>query len=129
MADDVALRSRRSRLHRRGDHTLCKPERCEALGGRGAALTELKAVPKADKDLVETYRARLAEAGKLDTPQGVHVMTLAKAFAAGGFTASAMAALSKELRQAFTDVLKDSPKASDGMDELAARRARKAAGA
>jgi hypothetical protein len=32
MADSDALRARRRRLHAKGDHTLCRPDRCPALG-------------------------------------------------------------------------------------------------
>jgi hypothetical protein len=40
VADSDAIRAKRSRLHRQGDHSRCSPERCAALGGR-----RLSAVP------------------------------------------------------------------------------------
>lgn len=39
MADSTAVRARRSRLHRRGDHSLCRPQRCSS------AEAELKGSP------------------------------------------------------------------------------------
>jgi hypothetical protein len=33
MADSNALRTRRARRHKAGDHSLCLPERCPAVGG------------------------------------------------------------------------------------------------
>jgi hypothetical protein len=34
MADSQATRQRRHRLHAAGDHSLCRPSRCEAARGR-----------------------------------------------------------------------------------------------
>jgi hypothetical protein len=42
VADGDALRSRRYRLHRDGDHSLCKPERC-ARAGKVAAPVDASA--------------------------------------------------------------------------------------
>lgn len=41
MADSSTLRAQRSRLHRRGDHSLCRPERCPAA----RATAEVAAAP------------------------------------------------------------------------------------
>ncbi len=38
MADSGALRARRSRLHAKGDHSLCDPQRCNDVTGAPGAL-------------------------------------------------------------------------------------------
>lgn len=124
MADSKSLRSRRSYRHKRGDHSLCRPDRC----GEAARVAVIK-MPESDASesagLVETYRARLVEADRLDTPEGQHVMQLATTLATPGHTAAGLAALSKELRAALAEALKDAPRAADRLDELAERRRRK----
>lgn len=85
--------------------------------------------PHAPGGLVESYRARLEAAECLNTPEGAHALHLAELLAAGSHTASGAAALSKELRAAMTEALKDAPVTADRLDELEARRKAKAAGA
>lgn len=79
--------------------------------------------------LTEAYQRQLADADRLDTPEGAHVMFLADLFAAGGHTAAGAASLSKELRAAMELALRGAPRQADFLDELDARRRRKATGA
>ncbi|MFI9817585.1 hypothetical protein [Saccharothrix variisporea] len=79
--------------------------------------------------LVATYRERLEVAGRLDSPEGAHVLLLASLLTGGAHTASGAAALSRELRAAMEVALEGAPREPDKLDELAARRAAKAAGA
>jgi len=68
----------------------------------------------------------LVDADRLETPEGAQVMLLAGLLAAGGHTASGVAALSRELRAALEEALRGAPKVADRLDEIAQRRARKA---
>lgn len=79
--------------------------------------------------LVESYRAVLEAAGRLDTPQGAHVAHLAQLFATGPHTAAGAASLSRELRAALDSALAGVPPTADALDELAARRQTKMSGA
>lgn len=83
----------------------------------------------AETGLVTAYGRQLAAADRLETPEGAHVMHLARLFAAGNHTASGAASLSRELRAALAEALKGAPAAADKLDELAARRQAKAEGA
>ena len=79
--------------------------------------------------LVAAYRDQLDERGVLDTPEGAQVLHLATLLQAGPHTASGAAALSRELRAAAEAALRHAAPAADRFDEIAARRAAKAAGA
>lgn len=79
--------------------------------------------------LVETYRRQLEAAERLETPEGAHVLLLAELLAGDGHTAAGAASLSRELRAAMEEAMKGAPPLADRLDELAARRAQKAAGA
>lgn len=79
--------------------------------------------------LVASYRQRLEEAERLNTPEGEHVLLLARLLAGSGLTASGAATLSRELRAAMEEALKHAPRAADKLDELQERRRMKAAGA
>lgn len=82
-----------------------------------------------EPDLVGSYRRRLEVAERLGTPEGEHVLLLARLLATSEHTAAGAASLSRELRAAMEDALKDAPREADKLDELAARRAAKVAGA
>mgnify|MGYP001309527631 CR=1 FL=1 len=91
----------------------------EALpGGRAASMTD-------------AYREKLAAVGRLETPEGAHVMHLVRLMESGveGMTASGAASLSRELRAAMAEAMKDAGSATDSLDELAKRRQAKAGGA
>lgn len=49
MADSDALRARRARLHRKGDHTLCVPGRCRELAPPTPATAAVSAVEPAER--------------------------------------------------------------------------------
>lgn len=92
------------------------------------AADEPSAAPVAG--LVAQYERQLAEVGRLDTPEGAHVLLLAGLLAHGeGMTAAGAASLSKELRAAMAEAVKDAAVQGDLLDELAERRAQKASGA
>lgn len=85
--------------------------------------------PPEELPLVEATRRELEAAGRLDTALGQAAMRLAGRMHSEFDTGSALAALSKELRAVMAETLKDATPHSDSLDELAARRAKKAAGA
>lgn len=97
MADPVALRVRRSRLHKAGDHSLCK--RCAVVRGEGAPLAPVRGLPPARLDAAAELRAlaaRLAAAHERDP---------------------ANALLARELRATLLAIPEERP-AGNVMDEL-----------
>jgi len=125
MADDQALRQRRSRMHRQGDHSLCLAKRCPTVALRQAPVTVLPPTELPESDLVRVYRRELEEHGRLDTADGEHVMKLVRRMDQDEYTASALAALSRELRAAMEQALRGAAGASSALDELRARRAKR----
>jgi hypothetical protein len=88
------------------------------------------APPETAKDsLVDAVKADLKAAGRLDSALGRQALRLAERMGSTFDTGSAIAALSRELRAVMAEALQNGAKAADGLDELAARRAQKAAGA
>jgi hypothetical protein len=85
--------------------------------------------PDPAPSLVGAYRKVLADADRLDSPEGASVLHLAALFENGQHTASGAAALSRELRAALDVAMAGAPKQPDELDELAARRDRKVSGA
>ena len=82
--------------------------------------------PDGESPLVKEHRDRLLQAGRLDTPEGAHVMFLAEQMAGGG-PLSGVALLSKELAARMAEALRGTAAvASDSVDDLARRRADKA---
>lgn len=79
--------------------------------------------------LVAMYRKQLETAERVESPEGALVMHLANLFANGQHTAAGAATLSRELRAAMEMALRGAPKSADALDELTARRRRKASGA
>lgn len=106
---------------------ICRPPR-NRPNPRMVAITP-DVPPDDTPKLVRIYKDQLDAAGRLDSPEGAHVMHLATLFAAGNHTAAGAASLSKELRAAMEDAMRGAPKKADLLDELASRRAQKAAGA
>jgi hypothetical protein len=78
--------------------------------------------------LVTATRRELDEAGVLDTVAGHLALQLAAQVCASRDTGSAKAAASKEFRAVMADALKDVTKQADSLDELAARRLKRASG-
>lgn len=74
--------------------------------------------------LVDSYRRRLEEAERLDTPEGQHVIRLAEALSRMSDTASGLASLSRELRTAMEAAMEGAAPSGgeDWFDELARRR-------
>jgi hypothetical protein len=110
----------------------CRPPR-NRKNPRVIELPQREAPARTDEPdlppLAEAYRKQLEQAERLETPEGAHVMHLAVLFASGQHTAAGAASLSRELRSAMETALRGAPKAEDALDELTARRRRKAAGA
>jgi hypothetical protein len=84
-----------------------------------------RAAPGTAGLLAET-RARLVDAGRLDSPEGALAILLAGMLEDGGHTAAGAAALAKQLLATMAAAVGDAPAQSDGLDELARRRADKA---
>jgi hypothetical protein len=57
VADSAAIRVKRSRLHKQGDHSMCSPGRCPDLGGR-----RLSAVPDGAEVVLPAEVVELLEA-------------------------------------------------------------------
>lgn len=110
--------------NRRNPRLIDAPQETETAGVEVSFVTGGK-LPQ----LVESYRARLQEAGRLDTPEGAHAMHLAQLLATGEHTASGAASLSRELRMAMAEALKHASDGSDPLDELEQRRRAKATSA
>lgn len=109
---------------------------CRVRGHRGQVVAQMPPLgpvlgpeTAAESPLVAIYRRDLAAAERLDTPKGQHVMLLAQTISSGAHTAAGMASLSRELREALADALAGAKVAADPLDEIAARREMKAAGA
>lgn len=106
----------------------CRPPRNRG-NPRLIHLPEPEQPDLSEVGLVSAYRSQLESAGRLDTPEGAHVMLLAGLFVSGQHTASGAASLSRELRAAMETALKGAPRKADAVDELSNRRAQKLAGA
>ena len=81
---------------------------------RAAAATGARAV-------LDATQKALDEAQATETAEGALALHLAGLIAAGGYTASGAAALSKALRDAMAEALKARP-TNDALDELVRRR-------
>lgn len=131
MADSGALRARRRRAHLRGDHRLCRPDRCPGAPGVPSITPVSRPIeaPSSPVEppapLVEAYRARLKACGRADTPEGQHVIRLAEALSRMADSAAGLASLSRELRLAMEAALAGAPRQGDALDELAGRRRRR----
>jgi hypothetical protein len=106
-------------------------DRLKAVGGTTAPPGNVgpAPTPQAQPELVAAVAAELEAAGRLDTALGRQALRLAQRMHSEFDTGSAIAALSKELRATMAEALKDATPVADPLDELAARRSRKAAGA
>jgi hypothetical protein len=72
--------------------------------------------------------AELATAGRTASPSGQSALALARRIDAGVDSGAAMASMVRELRVALADALRDAAVAVDPLDELKAKRDRRAAG-
>lgn len=62
MPDSAALRTRRARLHKDGDHSLCKPSRCPAVEAAGHPHHSV--TPEPPRFIVSGAEADLGDRGK-----------------------------------------------------------------
>lgn len=83
-----------------------------------------------DQELVAAARRELVAAGRLDSVLGQQALQLAaRMCSAAPETGSAFAALSRELRAVMAEAVSDGEAQDDPVNDIDARRARKAAGA
>lgn len=105
---------------------------CRVKAHRGqvtAGPTAVAPVPDGEAPVVVRYRKALADAGRLETPRGEHVLMLAQSISTGAHTAAGMASLSRELREAFDKAIVGATQVADPVDEFTARRLGKVVGA
>lgn len=102
--------------------------KCRKRGSRGG-LTGVVVEPPAPRvvtgAMVEATRARLVEAGVLDTMEGQAALLIAERMESGNDTGSGIAALNRELAATVDRALSQRAAAADPMDELRARRERR----
>jgi hypothetical protein len=84
--------------------------------------------PDTVSPLLESIRATLEAAGRLNSVAGQLALSLTRAMESPIQTGSSVAALSKELRVVMAHVMRDAPAVADPLDELARRRERKLMG-
>lgn len=106
----------------------CRPPRNQQPSPQVIQLPERSVGVGAPRGLVDAIRQSLEAAERLGTSEGAQALMLAEMLASGSHTASGAASLSRELRAALQDALAGAAKAADRLDELAARRGRKASG-
>src|SRR5216684_3506895 len=126
--DSAALRARRSRRHRAGDHSLCVAGRCAESGSPVPA-----AVAGAEPGgVLAAVTALVASLALPEKPGPRHVLAaLALRLAAQADwpgADSAPAAVARELRAVLGEMFPaGTPRADDKLDDLAARRRRRRA--
>ena len=112
MADSAALRARRSRAHRAGDHSLCRPERCPAApapaGGQETTAGEIDAA-------LTRYLTGLELPD--DDPRSLLAAVASKL--ARALDAHATASVARELRGCVTELIDLEP--DEGGQATAAR--------
>jgi hypothetical protein len=104
MADPTNVRVRRSRAHAKGDHSLCKPERCENAPGREPAP---KAPDKTGADRVRRHRRH---------SQGDHSLCLM-----GNCSAVTPVSVTDDVTAEIVSTQGEPASAEDGPDGLAGR--------
>ena len=101
-------------------------------GGAAAARAVKPAVPAALREssgVVAAVMVELEAAGRLGSVLGGQALALARAVDDSSTSGAAVASLSRELRTVMAEVVRGGVRAADGLDEVAARRAAKAASA
>ena len=94
------------------------------------APVEIPVTPAPAGDgVAAAVQAELEAAERVGSFLGAQALAIAARIDAGADTGSAVAALSKELREVMKVALADAPKAADRLDELSERRKQKASGA
>ena len=116
--DPGPLRARRSRLHRAGDHSLCRdPSRCRAL--RLAAVSPVSAPPGTAEDAVLAFAAE-ARFGPEDAR--AKVVALAARLAALADADPANMVIARELTKILFWLAERPAEELDGIDQIKARR-------
>lgn len=72
MADSSAVRTRRARRHKVGDHSLCTPGRCSALDDPAAELPAIQPTADADTNLGDRGQALWDSVTAAWTPTPLH---------------------------------------------------------
>jgi hypothetical protein len=105
--------------------------RCNKRGQRGHVvdLSAKAEAPPAAAAVSVAVLAELVAAGRESSSLGVQALALAGRIDAGRDTGAAIASLSRELRATVEAALKGVAAKADGLDDLARRREKKAAGA
>jgi hypothetical protein len=115
MADTEALRSRRARAHRRGDHHLCRHDRA-ATRPPPAPNKETPWAPNKETPVCLGCDAPALDDGDLDPRAGL--LTLARQLAAAAAGDPANAALARELRETLLAIPAPDDPPDDPLDEL-----------
>jgi hypothetical protein len=104
---------------------------CRVRNASESKVVDLPASADAppEASVAAAVRAELDTAGRVDTTLGQAALRLAARIDGGGDTGAGMASLSRELRATMDAALRNAAKSADRLDELAARREQKAAGA
>jgi hypothetical protein len=105
---------------------------CRQRAARGSPVPKI--VPEIPQKtdihpLVAETQRELSESGNLHTVLGQTALRLAEKLAESFDTGSAMASLSRELRAVMAEVKSGTASQGDSLDEIAQRRAKKAASA
>ncbi len=125
MADDEALRARRSRAHRSGDHQLCRPGSCSALRRPPDGLAGDDDVPVTVAAAVADWGATLEYGpGDVRGPMLTVAMLVARALDAGR---GSPAPLVRALRQVLADIVDVQLPPGDAVDQLRLRRSQRIA--
>jgi hypothetical protein len=128
---EIACQSCGTRFHGRRDAKFCGAT-CRKRGSRVGVVVAagVEAVPESPPHpLVDAIRRQLEAAGRADIPAAQAALLLAERMHAGRDTGSALASMSRELSARLAEALAGAVLEADALDELAARRAKKAAGA
>lgn len=103
-------------------HRFCSAS-CRQRGHRGASVVPLDGA--GEQGVEAATRARLEDAGRVSSPEGMSALLLARKLDQGGDTGSAMAALAKQHLSSLEAALRDVEVAGDPVDELRSRRQRR----
>jgi len=118
-ADSQALRSRRCRRHKAGDHSLCDASRC-----RGARdVRDVNEVRAVTGDSAAVALAELLETVPFPEGDPRAVLSVIAARLAAAFDERQTPGLARELRHVLGVIMEHPNEAADRIDELKARRA------
>ena len=129
MVDSTPLRNRRSYLHRKGDHSLCRPQRCEVARAAASAgwpgshqgplrVVQEPAVGPRPGRLTSATLDELQAVGREGSTDGVAAVVLAELFDRDGHTGTAAASLVKAHREALNRALEGAGESADVVDGI-----------